>query len=92
MRITTLILIALLSVAECAMAEEDLSKYTTRSLKDQLYAVDSTDLDPAESLNRVSGTIDLGFSGADSSYQSASHYMAGPFGQQDRRDNADGAE
>ncbi len=72
-------------------AEDVLSPYTG-SLKDSLYVVDSSDLDPTESLNRVSGNIDRGFSGSDSSYQSASHYLAGPFGQQDGRDNADGAE
>lgn len=72
-------------------AEDPLSSYTG-SLKDSLYVVDSSDLDPTESLNRVSGNIDRGFSGADSSYQSASHYLAGPFGQQGIRDNADGAE
>ncbi len=72
-------------------AEDILSSYTG-SLRDSLYVVDSSELDPNESLNRVSGNIDRGFSGSDSTYQSASHYLAGPFGQQGTRDNADGAE
>ena len=72
-------------------ADDPLSPYTG-SLRDSLYVVDSSELDPNESLNRVSGNIDRGFSGSDSSYQSASHYLAGPFGQQDQRGNADGAE
>ena len=77
----------LISLSAAHAAEEDiLSEYTNTSLKDQLYVVDSSELDPTESLNRVSGNIDLGFSGSDSSYQSVSHYMAGPFGQQDQLD------
>lgn len=79
-------------LAAHSFAAEDLLSPYTGSLRDSLYVVESSELDPTESLNRVSGNIDRGFAGSDSSYQSASHYVAGPFGQQDLRDNADGAE
>ncbi len=86
-----MVLLTMFPAATSFGAEELLSPYSG-SLKDSLYVVDSSELDPNESLNRVSGNIDRGFSGSDSSYQSASHYLSGPFGQQDNRDNADGAE
>jgi len=57
-----------------------------RSLRDEVFVVETSDEDISESLNRVSGNIDLGFTSEDQTYRSEHHYKAGPFGQADAMD------
>jgi hypothetical protein len=59
-----------------------------RSLKDDVFVVETSEEDAAESLNRISGNIDRGFSSEDYTYQSEHHYKAGPFGQTAAMDKA----
>lgn len=48
-----------------------------RPLRESMYSVSSEDFDQSESLNRISGKIDLGFSGAADSYVSSSTISPG---------------
>ena len=57
------------------------------SLKDQVLVVESDELDDSESLNRISGDIDLGFSLPEQSYESKDHYRPGPFGREEANDS-----
>lgn len=47
-----------------------------------LFSVSSDELDPTESLNRVSGEIDLGFAAPSQTYRSPGHYSPGPFSRE----------
>ena len=77
----------LLFFSSCAFAEEaDPLANFHRSLRDEVFVVESSDEDASGSLDRISGNIDLGFASQDQSYQSANHYKAGPFGQTDAKD------
>lgn len=57
-----------------------------RSLRDEVFVVETSEEDMSESLNRISGNIDLGFTSVDQTYQSEHHYKAGPFGQAEAMD------
>ena len=46
--------------------------------RQKLFEVETTEEDAAESLNRISGDIDRGFSSPEQTYESASHGKAGP--------------
>lgn len=53
-----------------------------KPLRDTLFSVSSDELDPADSLNRISGKIDLGFTNPSQSYESPGHYSPGPFSRE----------
>jgi hypothetical protein len=65
--------------AQAASAANPLEPVSTR---EALYTVSSDELDPADSLNRISGTIDLGFSAPSQSFESSDHYKPGPFSRE----------
>ncbi len=46
------------------------------------YVVESDDESASESLNRISGHIDLGFSSPEQSYESSDHYTPSPFAKE----------
>ncbi len=45
-----------------------------------LYTYETDEESGSESLNRISGHIDTGFSSSDDSYESKNHYTGGPQG------------
>ena len=61
-------------------------------LKDDLKAgsfIVETDEDSAtDSLNRIAGDIDLGFTSEDQEYKSPDHYQPGPFALQNSEEKA----
>jgi hypothetical protein len=63
-----------------AAEEQTLKSAPYVSLKDQAFIVETTEEDADESLNRISGDIDLGFIAPSSSYDSANHTGFSPFG------------
>ena len=60
---------------------------TRKSLKDEIFTVETDETSASESLERVSGKIDLGFAAPDQTYQSSSHSRPGPFGRQELSDS-----
>jgi hypothetical protein len=86
----TAFLILFLSVLEAYAEEDRLGPSLHTSLKDQVYVVETTEEDATESLNRVAGHIDVGFSGPSQSYSSASHAFAGALGLSDQYDKSTG--
>ena len=68
-------------------AKQDPASQQSSRLADQSFVVESSDTDLDDSLNRISGNIDLGFSSPDQSYQSEDQTKAGPFGRQELSDS-----
>ena len=87
MKILTALFLLFLSTSACAY-EEDLLASTHRSLKDEVFVVETQEDDATQSLNRVSGNFDLGFAPEEYTYHSDHHYKAGPFGQSEAMDKA----
>ena len=58
--------------------DKDLSKNSSNSL----YTVESDEAMASDSLNRISGNIDLGFSTPENTFRSPDHYGAGPFAKE----------
>ena len=58
-----------------------------KSLKDSAFVIETDKEAASDSLNRVAGQIDLGFSSTDHTYQSESHHRPGPFTRQEEYDN-----
>ena len=69
------------------IADDDPFADTHKSLKDQAFVVETDEESSAESLDRVSGQIDRGFTAPDQQYKSPDHYPAGPFGQEEAKDS-----
>ena len=67
-------------------AEDDPLASVHKSLKDQAFVVESGDDSESESLNRISGQFDLGFSLPEQSFESSDHYRPGPFGREQAAD------
>ena len=59
---------------------------TLRSSKADLFEYETDEDDASESLNRVAGTIDRGYSSPEQSFKSPDHYKPGPFGRQEAAD------
>lgn len=53
------------------------------SLKNEAFVIETDEESSTDSLNRIAGDIDLGFTDPDQEYQSPDHYRPGPFGHQD---------
>ncbi len=66
-------------------ADDPLQNFN-KSLKDQAFVVETDEDSRSESLNRISGQIDLGFTLPDQTYESSSHYRPGPFGREEIKD------
>ena len=70
----TSIALTLLLVPQFGFAEEaDSQQNGTGYHSDRLFVVETDEESAAESLNRVSGTIDLGFAAPEYTYQSKNH-------------------
>ena len=67
-------------------ADEDPIARAHKSLKDQVFVVETDSDSASDSLNRISGHIDTGFSSFDQSFESSDHYRSGPFAQQEAKD------
>lgn len=81
----TLIAVPLLQIQPLLASTEKDGKLSSPqdsfSLFDEpLYTYETDEEDASESLNRISGHIDTGFSSSDDSYQSKNHYSGGPQG------------
>ena len=61
--------------AESGRPSEDAPK----SLTDEIFTVETSEDDASESLDRISGNIDRGFSSKEYTYKSPHHGKAGPF-------------
>ena len=59
---------------------------THKSLKDQAFVVETDEDSGTESLNRIAGNIDLGFTTPDQEFQSSDQYKPGPFSQEESKD------
>ena len=64
----------------CVLAAE---KQEPLLAKHSMFVVETDSESASESLERISGQIDLGFSAPDDSFESSNHYKPGPFGRQD---------
>lgn len=70
------------SAAQSEKADTTLAAdWGTRSLKDSIFVVETDEESAAESLNRISGTIDRGFSTPEQSYDASEKNSAGPLGR-----------
>ena len=49
-----------------------------KSLKEDIFSVSTQDMDSSDSLNRIAGKYDTGFSSAEQSYVAKEHAGAGP--------------
>ena len=70
------------------IADDDPFADVHKSLKDQAFVIETDDETSRESLDRVSGEVDRGFTTPDQEYESSSHYRAGPFGREEAKDQA----
>ena len=55
------------------------SKESKKILKESVFSVSTDDFNSSESLNRISGEYDLGYSSLDQSFKSKDQDPAGPF-------------
>ena len=62
---------------------------TKKSLKDEVFVVESDENDASDGIDRISGDIDLGFATPDQTYKSENQTKAGPFGRQEAVDSAE---
>ena len=77
-----------------AFAEEN-DSYTDRVgtnghsslLKEQGFVAETDRDSVADSLNRISGSIDLGFATPEQTYKSTAQYRPGPFGRQEQQNS-----
>ena len=65
------------------MAGDDPLAGVHRSLKDEAFVIETDEESGSESLNRIAGDIDLGFTTPDQEYESTSQHKPGPFGRED---------
>jgi hypothetical protein len=84
-----LIIFTFAVLASCApaFADEDPFADVHKSLKDQAFVVETDEESSAESLNRVSGQIDLGFTLPEQEYHSSSHNHINPLHSEDSQEN-----
>lgn len=78
-------------VSRPTMDEKITDIYSHKSLKNERpavsYIVETSDKSSSESLNRISGNIDLGFSAPENSFKSQDHYGVGPFAKEEAEMN-----
>ena len=77
---------AMCTFASSLFAEDDPFASVHKSLKDQSFVVETDDASGTESLNRIAGDIDLGFTTPDQEYHSESHGRSGPFSYEKEQD------
>ena len=73
---------ALIFLAASVGAAADSPGPGKKTLQEDVFSVSTEDLDLSESLNRVSGQIDTGYSSPEQSFHSKDHGQAGPFARQ----------
>ena len=77
-----------LSFVASALCDEDVPSDTPKNLKDESFVVETDETSVSDSLNRISGKIDLGFATPEQTYTSEDHYRAGPFGRAEQQDKS----
>ena len=81
-------MLVVLSTQACAKEEDKSQKagsirdFSTKNVKDTVFVVETDEESASESLDRISGKIDLGFSAPDQSFKASDQYAPGPFGRQ----------
>ncbi len=88
MRKIIFFLLGILCMNACALGAEDSLYRMHKSLKDEHFVVETDQESRSESLNRISGHYDIGFSLPEQSYESSDHYRPGAFGRQESQDKA----
>ena len=63
-------------------AENSAKKETKEEPRRNMFVYETNEEDAKESLNRVAGHYDLGFSSPDQSFKSEDHYMPSPFARE----------
>ena len=63
-------------------ADEEALRGPHKSLKDEAFVAETDQDSVADSLNRISGDIDLGFTDPEQTFKSEDQYKPGPFGRQ----------
>ncbi len=64
------------------ISKELVPQETKKNLKEDVFSVSSEDLNSSDSLNRVAGNYDTGYSSPEQSFHSADHGPAGPFARE----------
>ena len=80
-----ILIVFLLSVTALA-AVGDPPEKKRKDLKDSKYVVETGPDDDSDSLNRISGRYDPGFSAPEQSFSSSHNYRPGPFGREEAKD------
>ena len=82
--VTSLFSAGFLFVAELkASSDSDpITVVSKKSLKDSALTVETDPQSADESINRISGDYDRGYSSSEYSFKSPDHYKPGPFGRQ----------
>ena len=62
--------------------ETEATQNLKKSLINSAYVLETDRESAAESLERISGKIDLGFSDSENTFKSPDHYTAGPFAKE----------
>ena len=88
MKKTLFLALAVWTLASNAYSAED-PQASHKSLKDDVFVVETDESSDSDALNRIAGNIDLGFSAPEQSYDSSDHYRPGPFGRSDEMDSKD---
>jgi len=58
------------------------SKSLKENLMNNTFVLETNDESAAESLERISGKVDMGFSSPENTYKSEDHYAPGPFAKE----------
>ena len=67
-------------------AAEDLAEGARHSLKEHKFMIETDKDTGSDSLNRISGEYETGFSATEQSFDSPDHYRPGPFGREEVMD------
>ena len=71
------------AIAFCA--DGNLLQQAHKSLKEEVFVAETDEGSISDSLNRISGNIDLGFTAPEQTYKSTEQYRPGPFGRQEQQ-------
>ena len=74
-------------VSQPAIDEQMADGYSHKSSRNRRavisYVVETSDESASESLDRISGDVDLGFSAPENTFKSTDHYGVGPFAKEE---------
>ena len=76
-------LIFLLMLISFFSSSDSVAADSQKSLKDSVWTIETDEKSADESINRISGEYDRGYSAPEYSFKSPDHTKAGPFGRQE---------